>query len=158
MLKTPGYGRGWFGVFVDAALWGFWQAGHGASSPPAWPSWPRTLAVLQALLSESLPAAHLCLSHDMPRLTAGLGSRTPERVGFWKALWQTKARMIYYLCPFTEYHIKVCCTFKMTFPHITLFITQLDKKEWEMMCRVKPDVVWSKTKKRREIFRELLRR
>ena len=33
--------------------------------------------------------------------------------------------------------------------HITIFITQLDKKrEWEMMCRVKPDVVKDKETER----------
>lgn len=33
--------------------------------------------------------------------------------------------------------------------HITIFIMQLDKKrEWEMMCRVKPDVVKDREKER----------
>ena len=42
-------------------------------------------------------------------------------------------------------HFQKC----LMFFHITLFITQLDKKrEWEMMCRVKPDVVKDKETER----------
>lgn len=42
-------------------------------------------------------------------------------------------------------HFQTC----LIFFHITIFITQLDKKrEWEMMCRVKPDVVKDKETER----------